>query len=168
MAGPGFRARVLSRRATCQPATATAATSTDPVLRDGGVIAGHPVPCLPLRLQPMLHQGKTTRESDGHDFSLLADLPFLPPHAIDGLVEAELALIASSVQPFEFCLTEVGRFPGVLSHVASVTDESACGDTERLKALLPIACKAPEVALMTENARGWRTRTRFSLCGTGP
>ncbi|MHB9861074.1 2'-5' RNA ligase family protein [Streptomyces sp. YIM S03343] len=127
--------------------------------------------------------------------------PFLPPHSIDGLVEAELARITASVQPFGFCLTEVRRFPGVLylrpvpaepfgdlaglvtrhwpacqpyqgkypefvPHVTLATDESACGDTERLKPLLPITCQAREVTLMTQRARGWHAGTRFPLCGT--
>ena len=127
--------------------------------------------------------------------------PFLPARAIDGLVEAELARIAASVPPFDFRLTEVGRFPGVLylrpvpgdpfadlvdlvmkhwpdyqpyegqypefvPHVTMAEDETVHEDTGRLEPLLPIACRARELALMTESARGWHTRNRFPLCGT--
>lgn len=129
--------------------------------------------------------------------------PFLPPHTIDGMVEAQLARIAALVRPFRFTLTEVGRFPGVLylrpvpaepfadlavlvmrrwpacrpyrgkypeyiPHLALATGEAARGDTDRLTPLLPITCRATEVALMTENVRGWHTRSRFPLRGTAP
>ncbi|MEU3840878.1 2'-5' RNA ligase family protein [Streptomyces sp. NPDC028635] len=129
--------------------------------------------------------------------------PFLAPHTIDGLVEAELARITASVPPFRFSLTEVGRFPGVLylrpvpaepfaglvglvmrswpacrpyrgrypdfvPHLALGIGEQARGDTDRLTPLLPITCRATEVALMTENVRGWHTRKRFPLSGAAP
>ncbi|MFC8427011.1 nucleotidyltransferase domain-containing protein [Streptomyces sp. NPDC057253] len=55
-------------------ATATTANSTDPTLDDCGTIAGHPVPCLPLRLQLVVHQGYPTRKSDRHDVALLEEL----------------------------------------------------------------------------------------------
>ncbi|MEV0976747.1 2'-5' RNA ligase family protein [Streptomyces sp. NPDC049915] len=127
--------------------------------------------------------------------------PFLPARAIDDRAEAQLARIAASVPPFDFRLTEVGRFPGVLylrpvpgepfadlvdlvmrqwpgyepyegrfaefvPHVTMAEDDSVHEDTERLRPLLPIACQAREVTLMTESARGWHTRSRFPLCGT--
>jgi 2'-5' RNA ligase len=126
--------------------------------------------------------------------------PFLPARAVDGHVEARLARIAAAVPPFDFQLTEVGRFPGVLylrpvpaepfadlvglvmrdwpayqpyegrfpefvPHVTMAEDASVHEDTRRLRPLLPIACRAREVTLMTESARGWRTRSRFPLCG---
>jgi 2'-5' RNA ligase len=161
-----------------------------------------------ILLVPVPEASRAMREWQGTDVRpggvpahVTVMYPFLPAHAIDGLVEAELARIAASVQTFGFCLTEVGRFPGVLylrpvpaepfgdlvdlvtrqwpayqpyegkypefiPHVTLAEDESVREDTERLNPILPIACQAREVALMTESARGWHTRTRFPLCGT--
>lgn len=50
------------------------ATPGDPALDDRGAIAGHPVRCLPLRLQLALHQGYPERERDRRDISLLKAL----------------------------------------------------------------------------------------------
>lgn len=58
-----------------QAAAGTAAgPPADPMLDDRGVVAGHPVPCLPLALQIVLHQGYPMRESDLRDFAVLEDL----------------------------------------------------------------------------------------------
>lgn len=57
-----------------QAAGAAGAGPADPLLDDSGVIAGHRVPCVPLRLQLVLHQGYPMRKSDLHDFALLEEL----------------------------------------------------------------------------------------------
>lgn len=59
-----------------------------------------------------------------------------------------------------------GRYAEFVPHVTMAQNGAAHGDTERLTRLLPIACQATEVLLMTENVRGWHTRSRFPLCGT--
>lgn len=63
-------AGLLSRHATSRAGAAPA----DPMLDDSGVVAGHPVPCLPLKLQLVLHQGYPLRKSDLHDLALLEGL----------------------------------------------------------------------------------------------
>ncbi|MEU0407433.1 2'-5' RNA ligase family protein [Streptomyces griseorubiginosus] len=59
-----------------------------------------------------------------------------------------------------------GQYPEFIPHVTMAEDETAHQDPERLKPLLPIACQARQVSLMTESVRGWHTRNCFPLCGT--
>lgn len=59
-----------------------------------------------------------------------------------------------------------GRYPEFVPHVTMAQGGAADEDTERLNRMLPITCQASEVLLMTESPRGWRTRSRFPLCGT--
>ncbi|MHB9861075.1 nucleotidyltransferase domain-containing protein [Streptomyces sp. YIM S03343] len=63
-----------SMRETSQTAAATVVTSADPAPDDCGVVSGHVVPCLPLRLQLAAHQGYPPRRSDRHDIALLQEL----------------------------------------------------------------------------------------------
>lgn len=68
-------AELLDRRDNGRRTAAAPATNAaDPVLDDHGVVVGHSVRCLPLRLQLAVHQGYPARESDRHDVGLLEEL----------------------------------------------------------------------------------------------
>jgi 2'-5' RNA ligase superfamily len=58
--------------------------------------------------------GRGSVASDGAPLHVTVMWPFLPAHAVDQAAETAIAALAGEIEPFDFELPRLGRFPGVL------------------------------------------------------